>query len=157
MSRKNKKDYKRYIAPDAMYDSQKVSKFINRVMIQGKKRIAERIVYDAIKKLEAAVNTPGLKAFETSLSNVMPLMEVRSRRVGGSTYQVPMEVKPDRALALAMRWLIANSRGRSGKPMSESLGSELIDAFNKVGSSIKKREETHKMAEANKAFAHFRW
>jgi len=157
MSRKNRQDHKRYIAPDAKYDSAKVSKFINRIMMQGKKRIAERIMYDALQKLETAVNTPALKAFETALSNVMPLMEVRSRRVGGSTYQVPMEVKSDRAMALAMRWLIANSRSRSGKPMGENLGSELIDAFNKVGTSIKKREETHKMAEANKAFAHFRW
>ena len=157
MSRKNKQDHRRYIAPDAIYESQKVSKFINRIMMQGKKRIAERIVYQALSKLEGSVNTPALKAFETALYNVMPLMEVRSRRVGGSTYQVPMEVRPDRSMSLAMRWIIGNSRNRSGKPMGENLGAELIDAFNKVGTSIKKREETHKMAEANKAFAHFRW
>ena len=157
MSRKKRKDYKRYITPDSKYNSQKISKFINRIMIQGKKRIAEKIVYAALEKLSKETSSPVVEAFESAIRNTMPLMEVKSRRVGGSTYQVPMEVRPDRALTLSMRWLVANARSRSGRSMHDKLANELIDAFNNVGITIKKREDTHKMAEANKAFAHFRW
>ena len=157
MSRKKRKDLKRFIAPDSKYNNQKISKFINRIMIQGKKRIAKKIVYAALDKLSKETSSTAVEAFETALKNTMPLMEVKSRRVGGSTYQVPMEVRPDRALTLAMRWLIGNARSRSGRSMQDKLANELIDAFNNAGASIKKREDTHKMAEANKAFAHFRW
>jgi len=157
MSRKNKKNLKRDIRPDAKYKSVKVSKFINRIMLGGKKRIAESIVYTALEKLAKESNMDALEAFEVSLKNVMPLMEVKSRRVGGSTYQVPMEVRSDRAQTLAMRWLVTNSRSRSGRTMDQKLSSELVDAYNNTGITVKKREDTHKMAEANKAFAHFRW
>lgn len=156
MSRK-KRDYRRQDFLDPIYKSKHVGKFINKVMMSGKKSTAQNIVYKAIEKLAASVNTEPLEAFNKSLKNVMPLMEVKSRRVGGSTYQVPVEVRNDRALALAMRWVISNSRSRSGSSMIDRLASELIDSFNGVGSSIKKREDTHKMAESNKAFAHFRW
>jgi small subunit ribosomal protein S7 len=157
MSRKNSKNLKRYIAPDSKYSSVKVSKFINRLMMDGKKRIAENIVYAALARLAKESGVSVVEAFEKALANAMPLMEVKSRRVGGSTYQVPIEVRSDRALALAMRWLIANSRTRSGRTMIDRLSNELIDAYNNTGITIKKREDTHKMAEANKAFAHFRW
>jgi small subunit ribosomal protein S7 len=157
MSRKKKKDYTRQIESDSKYKSQKISKFINRIMQNGKKRTAERIVYSALEKLEKETSQNALDSFELALKNTIPLMEVKSRRVGGSTYQVPMEVAPKRGLTLAMRWIIANARSRSGRSMFEKLASELTDAFNNVGSSIKKREDTHKMAAANKAFAHFRW
>ena len=157
MSRKNKKNLKRNIKPDSRYNSVKVSKFINRIMLKGKKRVAEAIVYSAIEALSKDIGMDGLEAFEVALKNVMPLMEVKSRRVGGSTYQVPIEVQAGRAQTLAMRWLVVNSRSRSGKTMVDNLSNELIDAYNNSGITVKKREDTHKMAEANKAFAHFRW
>jgi len=157
MSRKQRKDTRRFIKQDPVYNSTKVTRFINRLMLDGKKSVAQKIVYASFDILAKEAGTTGLDAFETALKNVIPMMEVRSRRVGGSTYQVPMEVRPERGLALAMRWLIGNARKRSGKSMEEKLAGELLEAFNKTGSSVKKREDTHKMAEANKAFAHFRW
>jgi small subunit ribosomal protein S7 len=143
--------------PDAHYGNVNITKFINKIMLDGKKRVAEKIVYDALEILSKKVNQDPVEAFSEAIKNVTPLMEVKSRRVGGSTYQVPVEVKQKRGLALAIRWLINNSRNRSGKAMSQKLAAEFVDAFNKTGASIKKREDTHKMAEANKAFAHFRW
>ena len=156
MSRK-KIDHKRYIEPDTKYSSTQVSKFINRLMMKGKKRTSERIVYGAIEGLSQKTEDSPLESFERAIKNIIPLMEVKSRRVGGSTYQVPIEVKTDRGIVLAMRWIIGNARSRSGRSMADKLASEFIDAYNKTGASFKKREDTHKMAEANKAFAHFRW
>jgi small subunit ribosomal protein S7 len=156
MSRRAR-DYSRPVQSDLIYNSVVLAKFINKIMMGGKKSTAQRIVYAALDKLSAAVNEAPLPAFEKALRNASPLMEVKSRRVGGATYQVPIEVKPGRSLALAMRWVITYARGRSGKPMEDRLAGELIDAYNKVGASMRKREETHKMAEANKAFSHFRW
>jgi small subunit ribosomal protein S7 len=156
MSRRAK-DYSRPIQGDLIYNSVVLAKFINKIMVGGKKSTSQRIVYAALDKLSAAVNEAPLPAFEKALRNASPLMEVKSRRVGGATYQVPIEVKPGRSLALAMRWVITYARGRSGKPMEDRLAGELIDAYNKVGASMRKREETHKMADANKAFSHFRW
>jgi len=158
MARKKRKEFKRYLAPDEKFKSVKIAKFINRIMVDGKKRIAEKIVYSSLENLVSQIEeNDRVKAFEDLLKNVVPLMEVKSRRVGGSTYQVPMEVRPDRGVALAMRWLIGNARSRSGSSMVDRLTSELLDAYNNTGQSVKKREDTHKMAEANKAFAHFRW
>ena len=157
MSRKKRVRKQRHIEPDSKYNSVKMAKFINRVMLNGKKRVAESIVYGALDKLSQEVKDPPLEAFNKALSNVTPLMEVKSRRVGGSTYQVPMEVRPVRGEALAMRWIVGNARSRSGKAMVEFLSLELIDSYNMTGLSYKKRDDTHKMAEANKAFSHFRW
>ena len=156
MTRK-RSDYKRAITPDEVYGSLDLAKFINKIMIDGKKSVARQIVYGALDVLSKEVNESQIDAFNKAIKNAIPLMEVKSRRVGGSTYQVPVEVKTSRGIALAMRWIIGNARSRSGKSMIVSLSSELIDAFNKTGSSIKKREDTHKMAESNKAFSHFRW
>ena len=142
---------------DLIYSSKLISKFINIVMLDGKKTVAEKIVYGAIEKLAKEVNESNLVAFEKCIKNATPLLEVKSRRVGGSTYQVPIEVRSSRGIGLAMRWLVKNSRAKSGKSMIDLLSAEMIDSYNKVGSTIKKREDTHKMAEANKAFAHFRW
>ena len=155
MSRK-RRAIKREIIPDSKHGSVKLSKFINKVMKDGKKSIAERIVYDALRKLSERVNEDELKAFETAIKNTTPLMEVKSRRVGGSTYQVPIEVRKDRGVTLSMRWLVAATRSKTGR-MADNLASELEDAYNQVGTTIKKREDTHKMAESNKAFSHFRW
>lgn len=138
MSRKNSKNLKRYIAPDSKYNSTKLSKFINRLMLDGKKRIAENIVYAAVDRLSKETGESVVVSFEKAIANAMPLMEVKSRRVGGSTYQVPIEVRADRALALSMRWLIANSRTRSGRTMIDRLSSELIDSYNNTGITIKK-------------------
>lgn len=156
MSRK-KRDYHREPSLDYIYKSPILGKFINKLMKHGKKSIAETIVYNSIQNLSQKVSVDPLQAFEKVLKNVAPVMEVKSRRVGGSTYQVPVEVAHERALSLAMKWLIANAQSRSGLSMIDRLSNELTDAFNKTGNSIKKREETHKMAESNKAFAHFRW
>jgi small subunit ribosomal protein S7 len=157
MSRKKTKDTKRFIKQDSVYGSIRISRFINRLMLDGKKSISEKIVYSALEQLAKDTKMTGLEAFEAALKNVSPMMEVRSRRVGGSTYQVPMEVRSERGFALGMRWIIASARKRSGRKMDEKLYGEFIDAVNRTGSSVKKREDTHKMAEANKAFAHFRW
>jgi small subunit ribosomal protein S7 len=155
MSRRNRK-YTRVHQPDSIYGNVNITRLINKIMRDGKKSVAERIVYQALKDLGEKTSTDPDKAFETCLKNVSPLMEVKSRRVGGSTYQVPIEVKKSRGFALAMRWIIGTSRNKTGA-MSRNLANELIDAFNQTGASIKKREDTHKMAEANKAFAHFKW
>ena len=156
MSRR-KKSVKRIILPDARYDSQTVSKFINVLMYQGKKSTAERIFYGAMDLVESRTNQPGVNVFKQALTNLKPVVEVKSRRVGGATYQVPVEVRPERRTALAMRWLIAYSRERSEKSMAEKLAAEVVSASRGEGNAVKKKEDTHRMAEANKAFAHYRW
>ncbi len=156
MSRRQKA-IKRPVLPDARYDSQTVSKFINTLMIQGKKSIAERIFYGAMDIVESRTGQPGVNIFKQGLQNIKPVVEVKSRRVGGATYQVPVEVRPERRTAGAMRWLMMYSRQRSEKSMAEKLAAEIIAASKGEGNSIKKKEDTHRMAEANKAFAHYRW
>lgn len=148
---------KRLVLPDPIYGSELAQRFINRMMLDGKKVTAEKIFYNALSVLEEKTNTPALEAFETAIKNIMPVTEVRPRRVGGQTYQVPMEVRTERRRTLAFRWLVAQARKRSGKSMTDKLAAELIDAFNNTGSTIKKREDTHRMAEANRAFAHYRF
>ena len=148
---------KREILPDPKYNSKLVSRFISVILKDGKKATAERICYGAFDILRDKTGQDALKAFKTAMENVKPVLEVRPRRVGGATYQVPMEVKPQRKVALALRWVIGYSRARKEKTMVERLAGELLDAFNNTGSSIKKKEDTHKMAEANRAFAHYRW
>jgi small subunit ribosomal protein S7 len=148
---------KREVLPDPKYNSKVVSKFMSAIMQDGKKAIAERICYGAFDVIREKTGNDPLKVFKTALENVKPLVEVKPRRVGGATYQVPVEIRPQRRMALASRWLITYSRGRNEKTMKERLAGELLDAFNNTGSSIKKKEDTHKMAEANKAFAHYRW
>ena len=148
---------KRVILPDPIYGSELIQRFINRMMLDGKKGVAEGIFYGAMKIAEDKAGVPALEVFEKAMQNVMPAVEVRPRRVGGQTYQVPMEVRPDRRRTLALRWLIGQARRRSGKTMIDRLSSELLDAYNNTGATIKKREDTHRMAEANKAFAHYRF
>src|SRR5579875_1233360 len=148
---------KRQILPDPKYNSKILARFINKVMLRGKKSLAERITYEALDIVAEKTGRDPMDVFSQALSNAMPLVEVRPRRVGGATYQVPMEVRPDRRQALAMRWLIGFARQSAGHSMEEKLASELMDAANNVGASVKKRDDTHKMAEANKAFAHYRW
>jgi len=157
MPRDARKVVKRIPSPDAKYNSITVAKFINRLMVRGQKATAEHIVYNALQLAAQQVNSNPEEALERAIRNATPLLMVKSRRVGGATYQVPMEVTEDRGRALAMRWLIASARSRSGKAMEEKLASELVDAVNGRGAAIKKREDIHKMAEANKAFAHYRW
>lgn len=156
MSRR-KKAVRRPVLPDARYDSQTVSKFISCMMREGKKSVAERIFYSAMDLVESRTNQPGVNVFKQALSNLKPVVEVKSRRVGGATYQVPVEVRPERRTALAMRWLITYARERSEKSMAEKLAAEIIAASKGEGNAIKKKEDTHRMAEANKAFAHYRW
>jgi small subunit ribosomal protein S7 len=146
---------KRTISPDARYDSVLVQKFINKVMERGKKSVAERIVYDALDIASDRTKKGQLEVFEQALRNASPSIEVKPKRVGGATYQVPVEVKSDRRYALAMRWLLTASRGRSGRPMRERLAAEIVDAYNNTGNTIKRKEDVHKMAEANRAFAHY--
>jgi len=148
---------KREVISDPIYSSRLVAKFINRLMVEGKKSTAERILYNSLQILAEKTNEEPLKAFEKAMDNVKPHMEVKPRRVGGATYQVPMEVRPDRQLALAIRWLISYARGRGEKGMTLRLSNEFLDAFNNRGGAVKKKEDTHRMAEANKAFAHYRW
>jgi small subunit ribosomal protein S7 len=148
---------KREVLPDPKYGSRLVAKFVNIMMIRGKKSTAERIMYDALSAVEDRSKQEALKMFKTAVDNVKPAVEVKSRRVGGSTYQVPVEVRPDRRTSLSMRWLIGAARRRPERSMSEKLAAELLDAANNRGTAVKKREDTHKMAEANKAFAHYRW
>ncbi len=148
---------KREILPDPIYNSKMLSKFINSLMKEGKKSIAEKICYGALDIIKEKTKSDPLKVFEAALANVKPAVEVKSRRVGGATYQVPNEVRPDRRQALAYRWIISFATKRPGKTMREKLAAELMDAANSTGASIKKREDTHKMADANKAFAHYRW
>lgn len=147
----------RIVIPDPKYDSRLVAKFIKSIMRDGKKSTAERMLYGAMEIIEGKVNDSPLKIFEQAVDNVKPMIEVKSRRVGGSTYQVPTEIRSSRQNALAIRWLIEFARKRPEKGMSQKLAGELLDAANNRGSSVKKKEDTHKMAEANKAFAHFRW
>ncbi|MGH7663439.1 MAG: 30S ribosomal protein S7 [Gemmatimonadaceae bacterium] len=157
MSRR-KSSVRRPILPDARYDSQTVSKFINALMYQGKKSTAERIFYGAMDIVESrSAGQPGVNVFKQALTNLKPVVEVKSRRVGGATYQVPVEVRPDRRTALAMRWLISFSRARNEKSMGEKLAAEVLAASRGEGNAVKKKEDTHRMAEANKAFAHYRW
>lgn len=148
---------KRITVPDPVYGSEMMTRFINRMMVAGKKGVAEKIFYRSLAICEQKAGVPALEIFDKAIQNAMPAVEVRPRRVGGQTYQVPMEVRPDRRRTLALRWLIANARKRSGKTMIDRLSAELLDAYNGTGSTIKKREDTHRMAEANKAFAHYRF
>ena len=156
MSRRHRAE-KREVIPDAKYGNVVLAKFMNSVMYEGKKSVAEQIVYGAFDQIESKAKTDPLGVFQSALENVMPAIEVRSSRVGGATYQVPVEVRPDRRQALAIRWLIQAARARSDKTMVDKLSSELLDAANNRGNAVKKREDTHKMAEANRAFSHYRW
>ena len=148
---------RRDVLPDPVYKSKTVTKFINKVMLSGKKSVAERVVYDAFETIRAKTGKDPLEVFETALKNVMPVLEVRARRVGGANYQVPVEVKPARQTTLAMRWLVNFSRERREKTMAERLMNEILDASNGLGAAVKRREDMHRMAESNKAFAHYRW
>ena len=148
---------KREILPDPLYNSQLVTKFVNVVMKDGKKSVAERILYDALEAIRQRTNDDPMKVFKKAIENVKPALEVKSRRVGGSTYQVPVEVRPNRRTSLAIRWLIDYADQRGEKTMREKLAAELLDAANLRGGAVKKKDDTHKMAEANKAFAHYRW
>lgn len=154
---RRKRATKRKVLPDPKYKSILVTKFINGLLRDGKRSVAEQIFYGAIDITNSKANTEGIEVFEKAIENVKPILEVRSRRVGGATYQVPVEIRADRRQALAIRWIISYARTRSEKTMAEKLASELLSASKNEGSSIKKREDTHKMAEANKAFAHFKW
>lgn len=156
MSRRRAAD-KREVLPDPKFGDIVITKFVNSLMYHGKKSVGEAIVYGALDEIEKKAKTDPVKLFHEALDNVKPAVEVRSRRVGGATYQVPVEVRAERAQALAIRWLISNARGRSEPTMKERLSGELLDAANNRGNAVKKREETHKMAEANKAFSHYRW
>ncbi len=155
MPRRNRPE-KRVVPPDVRYNNVQVQSFINRVMKNGKKSLAARLVYDSFDIIEQRSKRKGLEVFEEAIRNVSPAMEVRPRRVGGATYQVPMEVSPHRRFALATRWLLGSARARTGNSFSEKLAAELLDAANNTGSAVRKRDETHKMAEANRAFSHYR-
>lgn len=148
---------KREISPDARYQSVTVARVINKIMGRGKKSVSEHIVYGALELVEERMKRDPVDALEQAIRNVTPLLEVKPRRVGGATYQVPVEVRPDRGLSLAMRWLVRAARGRGGKSMAEKLAAEILDAAQRQGAAIKKREDTHRMAEANRAFVHYRW
>lgn len=156
MSRRRRAQ-KRKVYPDPVYNNEVVTKFINGLMQKGKRSIAEQIFYSALDLIEKQTKNKGIEVFLQAIDNVKPILEVKSRRVGGATYQVPVEINPSRKQALAFRWIISYSKARSEKTMAERLASEFIEASKKQGASIKKREEVHRMAEANKAFAHFRW
>ena len=148
---------KRDVLPDPIYGSKVVTKLVNQIMVDGKKGIAQSIVYDAFKIMQEKTGQDALEVFNQAMANVMPLLEVKARRVGGSNYQVPIEIRPERRQTLAIRWIVINTRKRSERDMCDKLANELIDAKNNTGGSVKKKEDTHRMAEANKAFAHFRW
>jgi small subunit ribosomal protein S7 len=156
MSRRHRAE-KREVNPDPKFNDLVVSKFMNSIMRQGKKSVAERIVYGALDRMQSKAKSNPVQLFHQALENVMPAVEVRSRRVGGATYQVPVEVRTERRQALAIRWLITAARGRNENTMEERLSGELLDAANNRGTAVKKREDTHKMAEANRAFSHYRW
>ena len=145
------------VLPDPVYNSKVLTKFIDQIMLDGKKSTAQTIVYKAFDIIKEKTGEEPMEVFNSAMKNVMPVLEVKARRVGGANYQVPVEVRPDRRQALGIRWLVANCRKRAGKSMEEKLAAELMDAANNTGASVKKREDTHKMAEANKAFAHYRW
>ncbi|MDD8049496.1 MAG: 30S ribosomal protein S7 [Thomasclavelia sp.] len=148
---------KRDVLPDPVYNSKTVSKLINNIMLDGKKGIAQNILYDAFKQVEEKTGTPAMEVFDKAIENIMPVLELKVRRVGGANYQVPVEVSNERRMTLGLRWLVNYSRLRNEKTMVDRLANEIIDASNGTGASVKKKEDTHKMAEANKAFAHFRW
>jgi small subunit ribosomal protein S7 len=148
---------KREVEPDLRHDSVRVTMFVNRMMRDGKKSVAQRVIYDSFDLIEERAKRPAIDVFQDAINNVMPQIEVKPRRVGGSTYQVPVPVDSHRQVSLAMRWILAASRGRSGRSMSEKLAGELMDAANNQGTAVKRRDDTHRMAEANRAFAHFRY
>ena len=148
---------KREVLPDPIYNSKVVTKLVNNVMLDGKKTVAQKIVYDAFDIIKAKEGKEALEVFETALNNVMPVLEVKARRVGGATYQVPMEIRAERRQTLGLRWLVLYARKRNEKTMAEKLANEIIDAVNSTGGAFKKKEEMHRMAEANKAFAHYKW
>jgi small subunit ribosomal protein S7 len=156
MPRRNR-PVKRVIAPDPIYNSESVAKFVNVVMKDGKRSVAERVVYDALRQASRQGKKEPVEIFDQALRNATPLLEVKPRRVGGATYQVPIEIRPDRRLALARRWLVRFARQRGGRSMAERLAHELLDASNNTGGAVKRKEETHRMAESNKAFSHFRY
>lgn len=148
---------KRDVLPDPMYGSKVVTKLINQIMLDGEKSVAQKIVYDAFKLMGEKLNMDPMEIFKQALQNVTPMVEVKARRVGGANYQVPVEIRPERRQTLAIRWIVINTRKRSEREMSKKLAAELMDAYNNTGGSVKKKEDTHRMAEANKAFAHFRF
>ena len=148
---------KREVLPDPLYNSKVVTKLVNNIMLDGKKGVAQKIVHGAFDQIAEKTGKDALEVFEAAMNNIMPVLEVKARRVGGATYQVPMEVRPERRQTLGLRWLTLYARNRGEKTMEERLANELMDAANNTGASVKKKEDTHKMAEANKAFAHFRW
>ena len=148
---------KRDVLPDPIYNSKIVTKLINNIMLDGKKTVAQKIVYDAFDIVKEKENKDALEVFETALNNIMPVLEVKARRVGGATYQVPIEIRAERRQTLGLRWLVTYDRNRHEKTMAEKLAGEIIDAVNQTGGAYKKKEETHRMAEANKAFAHYKW
>ena len=148
---------KREILPDPVYNSVLVTKLVNGVMLDGKKGVAQKVVYDAFEAIQAKTGKEALDVFTEAMNNIMPSLEVKARRVGGATYQVPIEIRPDRRQTLGLRWLVAYSRKRGEKTMKDRLANDIMDAANNTGASVKKREDVHKMAESNKAFAHFRW
>ncbi|MCX7830760.1 MAG: 30S ribosomal protein S7 [Acidobacteria bacterium] len=148
---------KREVQPDPIFGSTLVTTIVNKILLKGKKAVAEKIVYGALEIIKKKTNDDPIKILNKAIDNVKPNLEVKSRRVGGATYQVPVEVRPDRKLSLALRWIIENARNKKEKSMMENLAAELLDAYAEKGDSIKKRDDTHKMAEANKAFAHYRW
>ena len=156
MPRRNRPD-RRVVAPDPIYNSEGVAKFVSIVMKDGKRSVAEKIVYDALNRAGRQQRKEPIEVFDTALRNATPLLEVKPRRVGGATYQVPIEIRPDRRLALARRWLVRFARQRPGKSMAEKLASEFMDAVNNTGGAVRRKEETHRMAESNKAFSHFRY
>lgn len=156
MARRNR-PAKRAIPPDPRYNNVQVQILINKLMSRGKKSTAERVVYGAFDRLQSVNGRDPLDTFQQALRNVTPVLEVKPRRVGGATYQVPVEIRPDRRIALAMRWLLNSARSRGGRSMSERLANELLDASNQTGAAIKRRDDTHRMAEANRAFVHYRW
>ena len=156
MSRRNAA-VKREVLPDPLYNSTLVTKIVNQVMVDGKKGVAQSIVYDAFKIVSEKTSKDALDAFQEALNNVMPVLEVKARRVGGATYQVPIEIRPERRQTLGLRWLVLYARQRGEKTMKERLAAEIIDAINQTGGAFKKKEDMHKMAEANRAFAHYRW
>lgn len=156
MSRR-RRSVKRIVAPDPKFNSTDIVRFTNKLMIGGNKSVVQRIVYQVLEELEKKTNKPGIEVFDQAIKNAMPSVEVKARRVGGATYQVPIEVKPARRLSLSIRWLVDAARSRSGMSLSRKLYQELFDAFNGEGVAVKKKEDTHRMAEANRAFAHYRW
>jgi len=157
MRRKKYHDSREKQTPDPKYDSMLITKLINKILMKGKKTVAERVVYEALEKAGKKLNYKPAEALDKALANIRPILEVKSRRVGGATYQVPIEVSPERSLSLGLRWLVQYSRARKGLPMDEKLANEIVSACKREGSAVKKKEDTHKMAEANRAFAHYKW